>query len=66
MDGHVIHIYGEVSAHNLHLEKGDEIMAWKVAGKLVRPKNITVGSNSPSLVVKATFHSCPFFILTTL
>ena len=42
------------------------IMVWKVAGKLVRPKNITVGSNSPSLVVKAAFHLCPFFILTVL
>ena len=42
------------------------IMVWKVAGKLVRPKNIMVGLNSPSLVVKAAFHSCPFFILTAL
>jgi len=42
------------------------IMVWKVAGELVRLKNITVGSNSPSLVVKAAFHLCPFFILTAL
>jgi hypothetical protein len=42
------------------------IVAWKVTSELVRLKNITVGSNSPSLVVKAAFHSCPFFILTVL
>jgi len=42
------------------------IMVWKVAGELVRPKNITVDSNSSSLVVKAAFHLCPFFILTAL
>src|SRR6266851_4208944 len=42
------------------------IMVWKVAGELVRPKNIMVGSNSPSLVVKAAFHSCPFFTHTVL
>jgi hypothetical protein len=42
------------------------IVAWKVTSELVRLKNITVGLNSPSLVVKAAFHSCPFFILTVL
>ena len=30
---------------------------WKVAGELVSPKNMTIGSNSPLLVQKAAFHS---------
>jgi len=35
------------------------IIVWKVAGELVRPKNITVGSKSPSFVMNAAFHlSC--------
>ncbi|KAF9796980.1 hypothetical protein IEO21_10923 [Rhodonia placenta] len=38
------------------------IMAWKVAGELVRPKNITRGSYSPWLVTKAAFHSSPALI----
>jgi len=42
------------------------IMAWKVAGELVIPKNMTVGSYSPSLVMKAAFHSLPFLIHTLL
>src|SRR5216683_2453975 len=42
------------------------IMDWKVVGELVNPKNITVGSNNPSLVVKATFHLHPFFTHTVL
>ncbi|OSX55833.1 hypothetical protein POSPLADRAFT_1092401, partial [Postia placenta MAD-698-R-SB12] len=43
------------------------IMAWKVAGELVRPKNITrVGSYSPRLVTKAAFHSSPALIRTLL
>ena len=32
------------------------IIIWKVAGELVRPKNITVGSNSPLSIMKAAFH----------
>jgi len=36
------------------------IIAWKVAGELVRPKNMTVGLYSPSFVMKAAFHSSPF------
>ena len=32
------------------------IIAWNVAGELVRPKNMTVSSNSPSFVTKAAFH----------
>src|SRR6266436_528814 len=35
------------------------IIIWKVAGELVRPKNITVGSNNPSGVRKAAFHLSP-------
>ena len=42
------------------------IMVWKVAGELVRPKNMTVGSKSPLLVRKAAFHSYPSFIRTLL
>src|SRR5712672_3047798 len=42
------------------------IMAWNVAGELVRPKNMTVGSYSPLLVMKAAFHSSPFLMHTLL
>jgi hypothetical protein len=42
------------------------IIVWKVAGELVSLKNITVGLNSPSLVMKAAFHSSPSLILTLL
>ena len=38
------------------------IIIWKVAGKLVSPKNMTVGSNSPLGVRKAAFHSSPGLI----
>ncbi|KAF9801705.1 hypothetical protein IEO21_10048 [Rhodonia placenta] len=38
------------------------IIAWKVAGELVRPKNITRGSYSPRFVTKAAFHSSPALI----
>jgi hypothetical protein len=38
------------------------IIIWKVAGKLVRPKNITVDLNSPSGVRKAAFNSLPSLI----
>ena len=38
------------------------IILWKVAGELVRPKNITVGSNSPWGVRNAAFHSSPSLI----
>jgi hypothetical protein len=41
-------------------------MVRKVAGELVSLKNITVGSNSPSLVINAAFHSPPSLILTLL
>src|SRR5271168_1475460 len=42
------------------------IIPWKVAGELHIPKNITVGSNNPLFVLKAAFHSSPFFIRTLL
>jgi len=42
------------------------IIIWKVAGKFVKPKNMTVGSNNPSLVMKAAFHSSPFQMRTLL
>ncbi len=42
------------------------IIAWKVAGELVRPKNMTVGSKSPRFVRKAAFHSSPSLILMLL
>src|SRR5580692_11080591 len=35
------------------------IIIWKVAGEFVRPKNMTIGSNSPSGVRNAAFHSSP-------
>ena len=35
------------------------IMVWKVAGELVIPKNITVGSKSPWFVINVAFHSSP-------
>src|SRR6266850_1886658 len=38
------------------------IIIWKVAGELVKPKNMTNGSNSPSGVRKAAFHLSPSLI----
>ena len=37
------------------------IIVWKVAGELVNPKDITLGSNNPLLVMNAAFHSSPDF-----
>ena len=42
------------------------IMAWNIASKFVKPKNMTIGSNDPSGIIKDTFHSSSFFILTLL
>ena len=42
------------------------IMVWKVAGELVRLKNITLGSNSPWLVINAAFHWSPSLMQTLL
>ncbi len=41
-------------------------MDWKVAGEFVSPKNITIGSNSPLLVLKVAFHSLPSLMCTLL
>src|SRR5260370_25241061 len=38
------------------------IIIWKVAGELVSPKNMTVGSKSPSGVRNAAFGSSPGLI----
>jgi len=38
------------------------IIIWNVAGELVRPKNMMVGSNNPSGVRKAAFHLSPGLI----
>src|SRR5713226_7135730 len=38
------------------------IIIWKVAGELVSPKNITIGSKSPSGVRNAAFHLSPSLI----
>jgi hypothetical protein len=43
-------------------EKIEFIIVWNVTGELVSPKNMTVGSNKPLLVMKATFHSSPSLI----
>src|SRR5229473_2673968 len=42
------------------------IIIWKVAGELVSPKNMTVGSKSPSGVRNAAFHSSPSLMRTLL
>jgi hypothetical protein len=47
-------------------EKMKSIIAWKVAGELHIPKNITVGSNNPRFVLNAAFHWSSVFILTLL
>ncbi|KAF9807302.1 hypothetical protein IEO21_08282 [Rhodonia placenta] len=42
------------------------IITWKVAGELVRLKNITRGSYNPWLVTKTIFHLSPALIWTLL
>src|SRR5260370_29737925 len=42
------------------------IIIWKVAGELVSPKNMTIGSKSPSGVRNAAFHSSPSLMRTLL
>ena len=42
------------------------IKYWKVAGELVRPKNMILGLKRPLWVMKAAFHWCPFLIQTLL
>ena len=41
-------------------------MVWNVEGELHKPKNMTLGSKSPLLVMNAAFHSSPFLIRTLL
>src|ERR1700678_1532329 len=42
------------------------IIAWNVGGELHIPKNMTIGSKSPQLVLKAAFHWSPFLMRTLL
>ena len=42
------------------------IMAWKVAGEFVNPKNMTISLKDPSGVVNTAFHLSSFLILTLL
>ena len=42
------------------------IIAWKVAGELQSPKNITVDSKRPQLILKAAFHWSPSLTQTLL
>jgi hypothetical protein len=41
------------------------IIAWKVTGEFVNPKNMTIGLYSPSLVMNAAFHQ-PSGLMRTL
>ena len=59
-------IYTEVSPLSISSLRSSSIMVWNVAGEFVNPKNITVGSNRPSLVLKAAFHSSPSLMCTLL
>src|SRR5437588_5327158 len=47
-------------------QNNTSIIVWKVAGELVRPKNMTRHSNNPLLVLKAVFHSSPSLMRTLL
>jgi hypothetical protein len=40
------------------------IIVWNMAGELVSPKNITVGSNSPLFVLNVAFHWLPSLMCT--
>ena len=42
------------------------IIIWKVAGELVSPKNMTVGSNSPWFVMNVALCLSPFLMQTLL
>jgi hypothetical protein len=46
----------------MRLVKIEFISDWKIAGKFVKPKNITLGSNRPWFVTKTAFHSSPLLI----
>src|SRR6266700_6983370 len=55
-------MYTESHSFATSVRKMVFIIIWNVAGELVRPKNITVGSNSPSRVRNAPFHLSPSLI----
>ena len=42
------------------------IIVWNIAKEFISPKNITIGSNNPSGVMNAAFHSSLSFIYTLL
>ena len=54
MDDDVIDVDRDLSGVDEVSEDGS-IIDWNVAGEFVSPKNMTVGSNSPRFVRKATF-----------
>ena len=62
----MLSMYTVIVPHAIYSRNIMFIMVWKVAGELVRPKNMTVGSYSPSGVVNAAFQQSSFFILTVL
>ena len=59
-------MYTVMVPHAICSQKIVFIMVWKVAGELVRPKNITVGSYNPRRVVNATFQQSSGQIFTVL
>src|SRR6266404_6107500 len=59
-------IYTESHPWATSVRKMVFIIIWKVVGEFVSPKNITVGSNKPSGVRNAAFHSSPSLILMLL
>src|SRR5712672_1293985 len=64
-DQHIIHVDDEPSLMYFVLEDGVHHHL-ESGWEFVRPKNMTVGSNSPSLVIKAAFHSSPLRMRTLL
>ena len=56
----IVHVYQKPSLSYFFVEYTVVfIIIWKVAGEFVRPKNIMVGSNSPSGVRNAAFYLSP-------
>jgi hypothetical protein len=55
----MLSIYTKSHPYATSIQNMEFIIIWNVAGELVRLKNITVGSNSPSGVRKAAFHLSP-------
>jgi hypothetical protein len=48
----------------MKLAKIEFISSWKIAGKFVKSKNMTLGLNKPWFVTKAAFHSLPLLMQT--